>query len=170
MKLSVSISDDVAQELERIAKLLAGSNASLITDVALKQLLSLPQGDLVKLVSRHRLDRKATTRNGWAGAFWQVLGQEMGRDDRIANPMAARNYGDFCIVMLMNHMNGVDDEADPFPIRLWPAMSTPESPLPVQWVFERSRSPVRAAEEVAVKLRELGAVRAGGSPKPAFVP
>ena len=169
MKLSVSISEDVAQELERFAKLLVGANASLITDVALKRFLSLPQGDLAKLVSRHRLDRKSATRNGWAGAFWQVLGEEMGRNDRIANPLAARNYGDFCIVLLMNHMNGVDEEADPFPIRLWPAMATPESPLPVQWVFERSRSPVRAAEEVAVKLRELGVLSTGDSPKAELV-
>lgn len=156
MKISFSLSDDVARRLEVCARSVAGGNASILTDVALKRLLDLPPDELTQLVARHRMDRKAATRHGWAEAFWLVLGEEMGRRDMIDNPYAARNYGDFYVVLLLSHIDGHEDEGDSFHPYLGPRMYTPQSPPPQQWTFDRSESPVRVAETVAAKLRELG--------------
>lgn len=156
MKLSLSFSEDVARRMDACAQVVAGGNVSLLADVALKRLLQLPTDEIEQLVARHRMDRKATTRQGWCQAFWLVLGEEMGRQDMIDNPHAPRNYGEFYIVLLLNHQDRYDDEGDPFPVYIGPRMWTIESPSPHQWTFDRTVSPVRAAETVAAKLRELG--------------
>ena len=160
MKMSFSLSDEVARKLSLCAEQVADGNASLLTDLALKRLLDLPHDELAPLLARRRLDRRATTRQGWMEAFWLVLGAEMGREDRIDNPYIPRNYGDFYVVMLLNHIDRYDDEGDPFCPYVGPRMWTPQSPAPQQWTFPRSESPVRAAETVASKLHELGATSA----------
>lgn len=157
--MSFSLSDDVATRLEACAKTVADGNASLLTDVALKRLLDLPKEELTRLVARRRLDRMASTRSGWNQAFWQVLGEEMGRRDAIDNPYAPRNYGDFYVVLLLNRVAEADEESDPFHPYIGPRMVTPESPSPRQWTFERNASPVSTAEMVAAELRKLGVER-----------
>lgn len=155
-KVSFSISDTVAARLKERAKDVADGNESILTDVALRRLLDLPSGELSRLVARQKLDRMASTRDGWNHAFWLVLGHEFGRPDMIDNPYAPRNYGDFYVVLLLNHADRADDEDDPFVPYIGPRMSTPQSPSPQQWAFDRSDSPVHAAETVAKRLRELG--------------
>lgn len=157
MKVSFSLTDDVAARLAACAKAVAEGNASLVTELALKRLLDLPQDELARLVARRRLDRMAATRDGWMRAFWAVLGDEMGRQDMIDNPYAPRNYGDFYVALLLNHHDRYDDENDPFCPYVGPRIWTQESPSPWQRTFDRASSPVKAAEIVAVKLRELGA-------------
>jgi hypothetical protein len=156
MKISFSLSEQVAARLEVCARKVANGNASLLADLALRRLLDLPEDKLSGLVARQRLDRMASTRGGWAHAFWLVLGEEMGRQDLIDNPFAPRNYGDFYVVLLMNHMDRHDDEDDPFCPYVGPRMAVPQSPSPYQWTFGRRESPVVAAEKVAAKLREFG--------------
>ncbi|HTV30326.1 MAG TPA: hypothetical protein VMF32_21430 [Xanthobacteraceae bacterium] len=157
MKVSFSLSDEVAKRLEKSAKTVADGNASLLADLALSRLLDLPQAELNKLVARRRMDRLATSRDGWNRAFWLVLSEEMGREDAIDNPYVPRNYGAFYVVLLLNHVDRYDDEGDPFCPYVGPRTVTPESPAPFQWTFERSTSPVHAAETVAAKLRSLAA-------------
>lgn len=156
MKLSLSLSDETARQLAACAQLVSGGNASLLTDVALKRFLQLPAEELSQLVLRHRIDRKAATRQGWCQAFWLVLGEELDRQDLIDNPYTPRNYGGFYVVLLLNHQDRYDDESDPFPIYIGSRMWTPQSPSPYQWTFDRCQSPVTAAETVAYKLLELG--------------
>jgi hypothetical protein len=155
-KVSFSISDRVAARLEACAKNVADGNVSLLTDLALSRLLELPNDELIRLVARQKLDRMAASRDGWNRAFWLVLGDEFGRPDMIDNPYAPRNYGDFYVVLLLNHTDRADDESDPFNPYIGPRMSTPESPSPQGWSFERTDSPVFAAGTVATRLRELG--------------
>ncbi len=157
--MSFSLSDDVATRLEECAKSAADGNASLLTDLALKRLLELPKDELARLVVRHRMNRMASTRSGWNRAFWSVLGEEMGLSDTVDNPYTPRNYGDFYVVLLSNHVGRPDEETDPFQPSIGPRMSTTTSPSPQQWAFKRNDSPVKAAETVAARLRELGVVR-----------
>jgi hypothetical protein len=156
MKMSFSLSDDVAARLEECAKSVADGNASLLTDVALRHLLELPKDELSRIVTRRRMDRMASTRNGWNEAFWLVLGEEMGRPDTIENSYAPRNYGDFYVALLLNHVGRPDEETDPFHAYIGPRSSTPTGPRPQQWTFTRNDSPVMAAEVVAARLHELG--------------
>jgi hypothetical protein len=155
MKLSISVSDKTASLLEQAVGEIDGATASLIADLAVGQFLALPPGEIARLVGRHKLNRKASTRSGWAEAFWSMLGLEMRCPDTIDNPFTARNFGPLYVVLLMNHVAQPDAEGDPFPIFIGPRMWTPEAPSPYQWAFERSMSPVAAAEIVALKLGEL---------------
>ena len=159
MKISFSLSDDVAARLEECARSVADGNASLLTDVALKRLFELPKDELVRLVTRRRLDRMASTRNGWNQAFWLVLGEEMGARDTIDNAYAPRNYGDFYVALLLNHVGRPDEETDPFHAYIGPRLSTPTGLQPQQWTFARNDSPLMAAEVVAARLHELGCDR-----------
>lgn len=122
----------------------------------MKHLLEVPSHNLESLVRRQRMDRKAATRSGWMRAFWAVLGELMGQPDAIDNPYAPRNFGRFYAVLLLNHVGRPDDEGDPFIPHIGPLPVTPESPPPYQWTYQRSDSPVAAAEAVAAKLREHG--------------
>ena len=101
----------------------------------------------------------ASSRDGWNHAFWLVLGEELGRKDTIDNPYAPRNYGEFFVVLLLNHVGRPDEETDPFHAYIGPRMATPTSPPPQQWTFKRTDSPVMAAETVARGLHELGVAR-----------
>jgi hypothetical protein len=157
MKLSISLSEGVARRLSASAKRLANGNASLLTDVALKRLLDLPDEEVAALIARWHMDRKAATREGWMQAFWLVLGQRLGRQDTIDNPYAPRNYGPFYVVLLLNHAGRYDDETDPFIPFAGPRIVSVDAPPTVQWNFDRSQSPTKAAEIVATKLQELGA-------------
>ena len=100
------------------------------------------------------------TRNGWMRAFWQVLGDLMEVPDRIENVRAPRNFDGAYAVILLNHIGREDDEEDPFFPFVGPAPTLPESPSPQQFTFERTASPVAAAEVVAKKLREFATHRA----------
>ncbi len=167
MKLSFSLADDLAGALSACAGGFAGGNASFIAEVALKRFLQLPPHEIGQLVARHRIDRKAATRSGWAEAFWNVLGELMGQPDQnvFNSPYAPRRFGDFYVVLLMRHMNRPDDESDPFSPYVGPMPVTPDSPAPFQWDFDRSTSPVVAAEAVAAKLHEYGVKGCGLSPR-----
>ena len=123
----------------------------------MKQLLEAPSQNLEALVRRQRMDRKAATRTGWMRAFWAIFGELMGQPDAVDNPYAPRNFGRFYAVLLLNHVGRADHEADPFIPHIGPLPVTPESPPPYQWTYQRSDSPVAAAEAVAAKLREYGA-------------
>lgn len=160
MKTAFSLTDSVAERLAATAKVVSNGNASLLADLALTRLLALPPDELARLVWRHSQDRKATTRDGWMRAYWTVLGDEMGQPDGIDNPYAPRNYGDFYAVLLLNHVARYDDEGDPFIPYIGPRIMTQDSPLAKQWTFDRATSPVKAAETVAVALRELLASKA----------
>jgi hypothetical protein len=156
VKLSVSVSDNVGERLNASAGRLEGASVSLLAELGIQRLLSMPEPQVADLVRSHRFARRATGRPGWMSVFWSFLGDGMGRLDQISNPYAPRQYGNFVLVMLMNRADGREEETDPFPVRLWPATSTPESPRPEEWLFARTASPAEAAEEVANKLRDLG--------------
>ena len=158
MKLSISLSDTTARRLGDYASSLAAGNASIVVEVALKRLFETPGDELKRLVHRQKFDRRASTRSGWAKAYWDVLGGLMGQpnQDVFGSPYSPRRFGDFYAVLLMNHIGQPDDEDDPFFPHIGPMPVTPESPSPVQWTFDRSASPVAAAEAVAAKLREYG--------------
>jgi len=156
MKVSFSVSDEIARQLSVCANTVADGNASLVTEVALAELLKLPVEEIGRLVARQRLDRKATTRSGWMQAFWQILGESLGQPDFQENPYAPRNFGGFYAVLLLNHVGRQDDEEDPFVPYVGPMPIMPDSQPPFQWTFARSTSPITAAESVAIKLREYG--------------
>lgn len=156
MKVSVSLSDGVGERLTTSAGRIEGASVSLLAELGVQRLLAIPEQQLTELVRGHRLARRATDRPGWMTAFWSFLGDGMGRLDQISNPYAPRQYGDFVLVMLLNRADGREEESDPFPVRLWPANSTPQSPPPEEWLFKRDFSPAAAAEMVATKLRDLG--------------
>lgn len=155
--MSFSLSEGVASRLSDRAKRVAAGNASVLVDLALKQLLDLPDEQLAFLLGRRQMDRMGSTRDGWMRAFWIILGEEMGRQDMIDNPYAPRNYGDYYVVLLLNHPGRYDDEDDPFVPYAGPRLVSEGNASPFQWHFKRSHSPVQAAEDVARKLRQLGA-------------
>lgn len=83
-----------------------------------------------------------------------VLGQEMGIVDRIDNPYTSRNYGDYYVVLLLKDVGHYDKDPDPFVFQVAPQMWTQENAhKQKRFHFERLRSPVSAAEEVATWLR-----------------
>lgn len=158
MRLTLSLSDPVAKGLQATATQLADGNASMVADVALGHFLSLPADKVSALITRRRLDRKAGTRRGWTEAFWQVLGHEMGINDQMDNPYAMRNYGDFYAVLLLKDVGHYDDDPDPFVFHVAPQMWTQENAHKQRrFTFERSHSPVSAAEQIATWLRDLRA-------------
>ncbi len=154
MRITLSLPDLVGEQLRETANRLADGNASLVADIALRYVLGLPTEELDDLIARYRLDRKASTRHGWTEAFWTTLGKAMGVNDTIDNPYTARNYGDFYAVLLLKDVGRYDEDPDPFCIHVAPQMWTPEnSHKQNRFWFDRSRSPVSAAEEVAAWLR-----------------
>lgn len=129
---------------------------SLLTAVALRRILSVPLDEVRRLVDLQRFDRRAPTRDFWMQAFWKVLSDLMGRPEMevvFDNPLAPRQYGKFYVVLLLSHIGRYDDENDPFIPYLGPMPIEPGSPPPFQWHFDRSTSPVLAAETVASKLQ-----------------
>jgi hypothetical protein len=157
VKLTVSLSDNMAGRLAACAREQAGGNASAVVEVALRQFFDLPAKEIGSLLTRFRMDRKATTRSGWARAFWYVLGQLMNQPDFIGNVYAPRNFGGFYAVLLFNRVGCADEEDDPFLPYIGPLPILPNSPAPQPFHFERAHSPVAAAQVVAAKLREFGA-------------
>jgi hypothetical protein len=156
MKLSVSVSDGIGGRLVDLAKRVAGGNVSLLAEVAFKRIFDLAEADLVHLAAFQRLDRRAATRSGWMRAFWRVLGDLMGQPDAIDNPYAPRTFEGFYVVLLLRHVGRPDEDEDPFIPYVGPAPVTPESPSPIQFYYERSASPVAAAQSIAAKLRQFG--------------
>ncbi|HEV3090831.1 MAG TPA: hypothetical protein VGX91_05235 [Candidatus Cybelea sp.] len=159
MKVSLNLSDDVYRSLVERARSLPGTNPSLLADLAVKLLLEHPPEDIERLAERHRLSRKAVTRDGWRRAFWRLLGHAMGREDLITNPYVARDYGDYYLVLLRSHVAREDDEDDPFYFSMGLRGGTVPgrpAPTPPGWRFERAESPVVAAEAIARRLHELG--------------
>jgi hypothetical protein len=157
MKITVSLSKEVADRLASSAREQAGKNASAVVEVALRQLFELPTAEMASLLTRFRMDRKATTRSGWARAFWYVLGQSMNQEDYLENVYAARKFGGFYVALLFTQVGRPDDENDPFHPYVGPLPIMPDSPAPREFSFLRSESPVTAAEKVAETLREFGA-------------
>jgi hypothetical protein len=159
VKLSISVTNDIAQRLVARAKEVANGNTSLLAETAFSRVLEMPLNQLKGLVSLHRLDRKAATRSDWMNIYWRVLGELMGQpnQDAFFSPYSPRHFGEFYAVLLLNHVGRYDDEEDPFIPYVGPQMVTAESPSPRQWTFPRGSSPVSAAREVAAKLREYGA-------------
>jgi hypothetical protein len=158
MKRSLSLTPEIAERLDACARTLPGTNPSLLADFAIKRLLDLPLEQLAPEVARYRLGRRASSRDGWRKAFWILLGDAMGRQDLIGNPYVARDYGDHYLVLLRNNVGREDDEGDPFyfSMGLRGHVADKPSPNPPGWRFERSVSPVAAADTVAKRLRELG--------------
>jgi hypothetical protein len=159
MKASLNLSDNVYRRLGECARSLPGTNPSLLADLAIYLLLERSPQDIERLAARHRLSRKAVTRDGWRRAFWRFLGEAMGREDLISNPYVARDYGDYYLVLLRSHVAREDGESDPFyfSMGLRGTVVGKPSPTPPGWRFERSESPVAAADTIAKRLRELGA-------------
>jgi hypothetical protein len=157
-KISVSLEDDLWKRADDRAAQVAGGNVSLLTAVALRRALEMPVAELRQLTDLERFDRWAPTRSAWMQAYWYVLARLMGRPqmDVIENPYAPRHFGEFFAVLLLNHVARNDDENDPFIPHIGPMPVTAASPPPVQWTFDRSSSPVAAAETVAAKLIEYG--------------
>jgi hypothetical protein len=156
-RVTFSLSDDTREQVTGVALRAAGGNESLVAEIALRQLFQRPSDEVDRLMARAHLDRRARTRGGWARAFWYVLCDLMGRPlydpERTHGP---RNFGDFQVVLLLSHMDRPDDEDDPFTPYIAPVPATLESPRPWQRDFQRSDSPVTAAEVIAEKLREFG--------------
>jgi hypothetical protein len=154
-----SLSDDVHGRLEQCTRRLPGTNPSLLTDLALKLLLTRPDTDIAAMAAKYRLDRRSATRDGWRKAIWILLGQEMGCEDLIGNPYVPRNFGDYYTVLLQSHVTQDDGEEDPFYFSLGlrghaaGKLPPPSSP---GWTFHRSTSPVQAAETIARDLKALG--------------
>ena len=159
MKVSMNLSDHVHRGLEQRARSLPGTNASLLTDLAIALLLERPPEEIARLAARHKLNRKSATRDGWRRAFWRLLGEAMRREDLITNPYVARDYGDYYLVLLRSYVGREDDENDPFyfSMGLRGTVVGKPSPTPPGWQFERAESPVVAADTIAKRLRELGA-------------
>lgn len=155
----MNLSDQVYRGLEQRARSLPGTNASLLTDLAIALLLERSPEEIARLAARHKLHRKSATRDGWRRAFWRLLGEAMGREDLISNPYVARDYGDYYLVLLRSHVAREDDEDDPFyfSMGLRGTVVGQPSPTPPGWRFERGDSPVMAAETIARRLSELGA-------------
>jgi|HubBroStandDraft_5_1064220.scaffolds.fasta_scaffold03141_9 hypothetical protein len=159
MKVSLSLSEDVHGQLEQCARRLPGTNPSLLTDLALKLLLTRPDADIAAMAAKYRLDRRAATRDGWRKAIWILLGREMGCEDLIGNPYVPRNFGDYYAVLLQSHVAKDDGEEDPFYFSLGlrgHAANQLPPPSPAGWTFPRSTSPVQAAETIARDLKALG--------------
>jgi hypothetical protein len=159
MKVSLNLSDRAYRRLAELARSLPGTNPSLLADLAIELLVERPSEDIERLAARHKLSRKAVTRDGWRRAFWRFLGEAMGREDLISNPYVARDYDDYYLVLLRSHVAREDDEGDPFyfSMGLRGTVVGKPSPTPLGWRFERSDSPIMAAETIARRLRELRA-------------
>ncbi len=158
-KLSVSLDDELADRAALCAEGVAGGNLSLLTAVALRRILEVPDDELSALIGLERFDRRAPSRDFWMRAFWDILADLMGRPEMktaFDNPYAPRQFGDFYAVLLLNRVGQYDDENDPFIPHIGPMPVKPGSPPPFQWTFARSTSPVVAAKAVASKLQQYG--------------
>lgn len=156
MKLSISLSDSLFDRAGSFADRLTEGNLSRLVALALEHFLASPARELEQIARRSQFERMAVSRTGWQAAFWGALGEEMGREDRIENCYAARDYGGNTVALLLNRVNAPDEESDPFPIYVGVRMQTQGTPPGRQWTFSRAHSPVRAASEVAEYLRTLG--------------
>lgn len=168
MKVAFSLTDSVAQRLKGMAAEVSNGNVSLLVDLALTRLFEMRLDEMKQAAWRFGHDRRAATREDWMATYWTVLGEAMDQPDQIGNPYAPRNFGHFYAVLLLNRVARYDDENDPFIPYIGPRQTTPENQTIRQWRFERSESPVEAAETVAATLRELNAhldSRKKGSPK-----
>ncbi|TAM75558.1 hypothetical protein EPN44_08940 [bacterium] len=157
MKIAFSLSDSVGQRLKGMAAEVSNGNVSLLVDLALTRLFELPPAELKQAAWRFSHDRRAATREDWMATYWAVLGEALGQPDQIGNPYAPRNFGHFYAVLLLNHVARYDDENDPFIPYIGPRISTQENQTIRQWHFDRSESPVVAAEAVASVIKELNA-------------
>ncbi len=157
MRLTINLSGFTGNLLEALAARVANGNTSLVAETALKLLFSKTFEEQQRFVALERFERTAVkTRAGWMRAFWQRLGELMNQPDAIENLRAPRRFDGFYAVLLMNHIAHEDEENDPFHPHIGPQPVLPDSPTPYQWTFNRSTSPVAAAEAVAEKLREYG--------------
>lgn len=155
MKIAFSLPDPIAQRLKGIAAEATNGNVSLLVDLALSRLFQLPPDELKREAWLFSHDRRAATREDWMATYWAVLSDAMGQPDLIGNPYAPRNYDGFYAVLLLNHMGRMDDEEDPFIPYVGPMPVLPDSPAPKQFHYERSDSPVKAAEDVAATLKQF---------------
>jgi hypothetical protein len=132
-----------------------------LADLAIKLFLERPPADIAAMAGKYRFARKAATREGWRKAFWRLLGEAMGREDLISNPYVVRDYGDYYLVLLRSNVAREDDEGDPFyfSMGLRGHVVGTASPTPPGWRFERTDSPVVAADRIANRLRKLGVSR-----------
>jgi hypothetical protein len=155
VKLSVNLSDEVAKRLNDFARNYTSGNASLVTDMALRRLFAIPAAELPAMFFEYTINRMANNRQGWMEAFWLALSRMMGREDGATNPYVARNFRDAYVVILRSSVGEEDAEDDPFYVHGGPGGGT-TTPVPDRrWAFERVRSPVYAAREVAEWLASL---------------
>jgi hypothetical protein len=149
------LSDRVGEGLKTMSRTIPEATPSLLADFAISRLLDCSPSEIASLLTRYRLDRKATTREWWQRSFWTLLAESMGTVDPISNPYVARDFEDYYLVLLRNTVARDDDEEDPFHIHLGPRAGTVDG-ANGGWQFRRDSSPVRAAEEVALELKRLG--------------
>jgi hypothetical protein len=152
MKTSISLPDDVAKRLDEYARGFASGNASLVVDVALRRLFSMPMSEVPATFWRDKLDRMALTRQGWRQAFCLALARLKGTDDRGQDVRIPRQFGDAYVVILPSVVGEEDGENDPFYVHMGPIGNATTNVLTSGWTFERTRSPIDAAKEVAEKL------------------
>lgn len=154
MKWSLSLSDDVGEGLKAMSRAIPDATPSSLANLALKQLLAQPPKEIAAMLTRHKLDRKAPTREWWQRSFWLLLADSMGTFDPISNPYVARDYEDYYLVLLRNSIARDDKEEEPFHIHLGPRAggSGPNG----AWQYPRETSPVQAAEDVAGHLKSYG--------------
>jgi hypothetical protein len=162
VKLSMNIGERVYSDFQDFAQEVADGNLSLLATVAIKELLKKPSSEVTKLVELQRFDRQFVNRSAWMKAYWIALGILMGQPDHDAfnSPYSPRTFGGFYAVLLMHRLGQPDEDPDPFYPYIGPQMVTSETPSPHQWTFPRNATPLAAAEAVAAKLREYGALAA----------
>src|SRR5580692_7285403 len=114
MKISISLPDEVASRLADYARHFTRGNASLVVDLALRRLFTVPMGELPGTFWDDRLNRMAATRTGWRKAFWQALAKMMLREDSGEDSYVPRNFGDHYVVVLRTTVGEEDAENDPF--------------------------------------------------------
>jgi hypothetical protein len=155
MKWSLSLSEDVGEDLKATSRTIPDATPSALTDLALKRLLSRPPEEIALMLARYKVDRRAPTREWWQRSFWTLLAESMGTFDPTSNPYVARDYEDYYLVLLRNSIARDDREDEPFHIHIGSRVGSANPPNGAH-IFPRDTSPVQAAEQVAAELKRLG--------------
>ena len=160
MKLSVSLSDIVANELRSVAKA-RNSNVSIFVEASVVHFLELPPVEQERAIRQLVNTRAATTRDGWLRVFHQALAEEFGRTDvdwgGMDNPMAFRHHAGFNVGFLLDQARPT---SGPIYVHAFEATPAPDQRSLVQdWTFEMTDPVYAAARSVAEWIRQRRLVR-----------
>lgn len=155
-KVSYTLSDESAENADRIARQFSANNVSLVVDMAIRMLARRPEDEIERELARARADRNAAdSRIEWTRSFWHWMAREFGgTTDPLPNPFAPRTYGGYLIVFLLKSMNEYPQEHDDFYVHATPAQGFAYSQATKNWELPRNASPVDTAEAVAKWIRE----------------